>query len=150
MDNQSDNKKYIFGSLFLLVNKLQAKGDQWLAGKEGMTLRQWFLTAMIMYSGERTPALGEVADLMGTSHQNAKQVANKLEKNGFIEFSKDMKDRRVLRLTLTKKSTEFWKEQEGESNEFLTNLFYDLTEEELAVTKRVINKMITSLENLNK
>lgn len=130
--NSMDKQQYIFGNIFLLANKLQVKGDQFLA-QDDMTLRQWFLTVMILRFKDKHPTLGEVSELMGSSHQNVKQLALKLQEKEFLKIEKDPLDGRAIRLKLTQKSREYWKAREEEGNQFIKDLFQDLTEEEINV-----------------
>jgi Transcriptional regulators len=87
---------------FFWSNKFQVIGDQYL-GREGITTKQWFLTAMISQFGDKAPTLSEVGELMGSSRQNVKQLALKLEEKGFLTIEKDEQDSRALRLRLTEK-----------------------------------------------
>ncbi|WP_280770822.1 MarR family winged helix-turn-helix transcriptional regulator [Salipaludibacillus daqingensis] len=146
MDNRTKKEAYLFGSFFFLANKLQMKGDEFLGDENGMTLRQWFLTVMILQFDKHKPTLGEVAKLMGTSHQNTKQLANKLKENGFLTFQKDEKDGRVLRLCLTEKSDAYWKGREKDGNHFIHHLFGDVSDEEMQTTMNVFEKLLTTLE----
>lgn len=141
-----DEQKYIFGALFILANKLQVKGDQMLED-DGMTLRQWFLTVMILQFKDRPPTLTEVANLMGTSHQNVKQIAKKLEEKNFLTFIKDEKDGRILRLQLTELSRNYWNKREQDGDHFIEKLFEHVTDEEIKTIVAVFNKLFQSLEN---
>ncbi|QUH27057.1 MarR family winged helix-turn-helix transcriptional regulator [Serpentinicella alkaliphila] len=123
-------QKQIFGGLFLISNKLQVILDKSLAMHD-MTAKQWFLTAVIEEFFESPPTLSEVAKIIGSSRQNIKQIALKLEEKGFLNLEKDEKDKRAIRLRLTNKSYEFWKGLQDESNKFLEELFIDLNQEEL-------------------
>lgn len=140
-----DKQKYIFGSLFLLANKLQVIGDQFLA-KDGMTIKQWFLTVMISQFPGGSPTLGEVAQLMGSSHQNVKQLAIKLHEKGFLEIEKDSQDGRAIRLKLTEKSYLYWQNRDLEGINFVKELFKDLTEEELKTTYNSFKKIFERIE----
>lgn len=123
-------QKQIFGGLFLLSNKLQVILDKSLAIHD-MTAKQWFLTAVIEEFFDSPPTLSEVAKIIGSSRQNIKQIALKLEEKGFLSLEKDEKDKRAIRLRLTNKSHEFWTGLQDESNKFLEELFIDLNTEEL-------------------
>ncbi|RQD69985.1 MAG: MarR family transcriptional regulator [Tindallia sp. MSAO_Bac2] len=145
-DSSLDDKKFIFGSIFLLSNRLQALGDQTLA-EDDMTLRQWFLTVMILQFDERQgPTLGDVARLMGTSHQNVKQMALKLQQKEFLVFEKDESDGRVLRLKLTEKSKDYWKGKEAEQNQFLEKLYKNVSDEEVKMTVSLFKKLFQAVE----
>jgi len=149
MDNASllDKQKYIFGGLFLIANKLQVVGDQYL-GKDGMTIKQWFLTVMISQFGDSPPTLSEVAELMGSSRQNVKQLALKLEKKSFLCIEKDEQDARALRLKLTEKSNTYWRKREKEDNRFITELFKEFSEDEINVMHSAFKKLIDKIEKM--
>jgi MarR family transcriptional regulator, transcriptional regulator for hemolysin len=144
-----DKQKFIFGSLFLLANRLQVIGDQYL-GRDGITTKQWFLTAIISQFQDSPPTLSEVADLMGSSRQNVKQLALKLEEKGFIKMEKDDKDARALRLKLTDNFKTFWQSREGQDDEFIKELFTNLSEEEINDMFSSFNKLLKNIENIEK
>ncbi len=96
-----DKRYHIFGMLFLLSNKLETLGNNFLGE---LTTKQWFFMLILMNFFKEPPTLSELALEMGTSHQNAKQIAIKLEEKGFLVVKKDTKDKRVLRLTPTNKN----------------------------------------------
>lgn len=67
------------------------------------------------------PTLSELALEIGTSHQNAKQIAIKLEEKGFLVVKKDTKDKRVLRLTPTNKIEKYVKLRKDKDHFLLRN-----------------------------
>lgn len=123
-----NKKQFIFGSLFLLANRLQVIGDRW---DTDITMKQWFLIVMIAQFGDTPPKLSEVAEFMGSSRQNVKQLALKLKQRGFVNIQKDEIDSRVIRLKLTEECTTFFKSREDRENYFLEELYKDFSEEEL-------------------
>ncbi|MEN1761327.1 MarR family winged helix-turn-helix transcriptional regulator [Anoxynatronum sibiricum] len=142
-------QQYIFGSLFLLSNKLQVIGDQFLV-QDGMTIRQWFLTVMILqFDQDPGPTLGEVARLMETSHQNVKQLALKLQEKGFLTIEKDAQDGRAIRLQLTEKSREYWKAKEPVQDLFLQKLFAGITPDEITSTCETFQKLFHNMDGWN-
>jgi DNA-binding MarR family transcriptional regulator len=134
-----DKQKFIFVSIHLLSNKLQVIGDHVLGDE--MTIRQWLLTAAIAQFGENPPVLGQVAELMGSSHQNVKQLALKLQQKGLLIIQKDGKDLRATRLILTGKSSSFWERRQSEVKEFLQELFKCLNQEEVDSLNNSLNKL---------
>lgn len=126
--NKLEEIKFIFGSLFVLANKMQAIGDKYL---EEITAKQWLLLVTVSQFEENPPTLGQVATFMGTSHQNAKQIALKLENKGFINIEKDLRDSRALRLSITSACKAYFKEREGKDTLFLEELFKSLNHEEV-------------------
>ncbi|AET69135.1 transcriptional regulator [Desulfosporosinus orientis DSM 765] len=147
--NRLDKEKFIFGSLFLLANKMQVNGDKYLA-EDDMTLRQWFLTISILQFGDHPPTLNEVAEKMGSTRQNVKQLVTKLLEKGFITVEKDAADARAMRLKLTDKSESFWEGREEKDRRFITDLFKDLTNSELNVMCEGLNKLLDTIKGMNR
>lgn len=145
----TDKQKYIFGSIFLLANRLQVLGDQYL-GRDDITTKQWFLNAMIAQFGDTPPTLSEVAELMGSSRQNVKQLALKLEEKGFLEIRKDELDARALRLKLTEKSRLFWEKREKQDDEYIEDLFMGFSPEEIDVVYRCFGKLFDKIDKIEK
>lgn len=144
-----DKQRYVFGSLFLLANKLQVIGDQYL-GKDDMTTKQWFLTVMISQFRDNPPTLSEVAELMGSSRQNVKQLALKLEEKEFLKIEKDEQDARAIRLKLTEKSQAFWEKRQDQDNQFIMDLFSSFSEEEMNIMTNSIGKLTEKIEEMGK
>ncbi len=143
-----DKKNFVFGSIFLLANKLQVLGDSHLA-EDDMTIKQWFLTSAILQFVGESPTLTEVANLMGNSHQNVKQLALKLQEKGFLVLEKDKKDGRVLRLTITEKNHVFWKDREDRDQTFIDQLFRDLSCDEINAIYTGFNNMLANIHRMN-
>jgi len=131
--------------IFLLANKLQVIGDFHLAD-DGITTKQWFLILIISQFKEKPPMITDVANLMGTSRQNVKQLALKLEEKGFLNIEKDKEDSRTLRLKLTEKNQWFWEKREEKDRNFVTNLFKSLSVEELDIMCQGFSKLLNEIE----
>ncbi|MCX7749851.1 MAG: MarR family transcriptional regulator [Clostridia bacterium] len=144
-----EKQKFIFGSLFLLANKLQVIGDQYL-GKDDMTTKQWFLTIMISQFGDNYPTLSEVAKLIGSSRQNVKQLALKLQEKDFLRIEKDEDDARATRLKLTEKCRQFWEKRQHQDDEFLSELFKNFTQEEIDILCSGFNKLFEKIKHIEK
>nr|WP_307904181.1 MarR family transcriptional regulator [Clostridium botulinum] len=123
-----DKRYHVFGMLFLLSNKLEALGNNFLGE---LTTKQWFFMLILMNFFKEPPTLSELALEMGTSHQNAKQIAIKLEEKGFLVVKKDTKDKRVLRLTPTNKIEKYVKLRKDKDHFFIEKFFNVLTKEEV-------------------
>lgn len=74
----------LFARLFAIANNLQAIGDRHL-GK--LTTKQWFLIACVGYFEPGQPSLSDLVPVVGSSRQNIKQLALKLEQQGLPEHS---------------------------------------------------------------
>ncbi|KJS85275.1 MAG: hypothetical protein JM58_08840 [Peptococcaceae bacterium BICA1-8] len=149
MDNNDnlEKQKYIFGSIFLLSNKLQVIMDRDLASYD-LTAKQWFLTAIMEEFFKSPPTLSELAEAMGSTHQNVKQIALKLQNKNLLEMQKDEEDRRATRLKLTEKSYAFWEKRQEQSKDLLKEFFEDLSEEELNIMCYGLNKLYEKLLKL--
>ena len=73
---------YLLGLLSAFQNRFQASADGIM--KE-ISWKQFFAVICINMCKE-PPTLKELSDIVGSSHQNMKQILIKLEKKGFIEF----------------------------------------------------------------
>ncbi|MCS4521864.1 MarR family transcriptional regulator [Clostridium botulinum] len=91
------------------------------------------------------PTLSELALEIGTSHQNAKQIAIKLEEKGFLVVKKDTKDKRVLRLTPTNKIEKYVKLRKDKDHFFIEKFFNVLTKEEV---KNIYESFTKLLDNI--
>ncbi|NFD77255.1 MarR family transcriptional regulator [Clostridium botulinum] len=137
-----DKRYHIFGMLFLLSNKLETLGNNFLGE---LTTKQWFFMLILMNFFKEPPTLSELALEMGTSHQNAKQIAIKLEEKGFLVVKKDTKDKRVLRLTPTNKIEKYVKLRKDKDHFFIEKFFNVLTKEEV---KNIYGSFTKLLDNI--
>lgn len=140
-------QKYIFGSIFYLRNKLQIIIDKGLAS-DGITTKQWFLMAVMGEFFDTPPTLKELAEAMGSSHQNVKQIALKLEKKGFLQMEKDQQDGRAIRIRLTDKCDAFWANRQEEDTRFFVELYREFSEEEIIALYLGLKKLTSKVEAL--
>ena len=91
----------------------------------------------------------EAAKEMGSSHQNVKQVALKLEQKGLLILEKDKRDARTTRLKLTNDSYDFWNMIKCEGIEFTKMLFKEIDKEELTIVRRVMEKMLLNINEID-
>jgi DNA-binding MarR family transcriptional regulator len=148
--NRRDNKEVIddiddvFTKIFLLSLKMENIGNKALK-KDQLTIKQFLLIASIE-SFEHPPSIKEVADMVSTSHQNVKEIADRLEKRGFIKIEKDEKDKRILRLKTTEKNAQYWASRLDEHEDVIFALFNPFSDEEIRTFKVLINKFLNHLE----
>ena len=147
--NEVEDKQFVFGTLFVLTNKLQTLLDRTLSDYN-MTAKQWFLSTVIESLFDSPPTLKEVADVMGYSHQNVKQVALKLQQKEFLKIERDKYDGRAIRLELTEKSYLFWEKMQKSGEKFLTDVYKDLNHEELVVLRKSITKILINLQDMER
>jgi len=143
-----DDRKYLFGSIFILSNRMDTLLQREF-NRFDITTKQWFLSVIIDNLFDNPPTMKEAAKEMGSSHQNVKQVALKLEQKGLLILEKDKKDARATRLKLTDDSYDFWNMIKCEGNEFTKTLFKDIDKEEMAVARSVIQKMLLNINEMD-
>lgn len=117
-----EDQTFVFGSLFLTANLLETLLDRAFA-PHGITVKQWLLLITITSLFREPPTVKQVAEAMGTSHQNVKQVALNLEKGGFLRLLKDEHDARVTRLVTTEKCRTFGEETSQAGSAFMEEAF---------------------------
>lgn len=126
-----DDKRALFGLFFAFGNRLQAAGDTFY---EEITCKQFFLLICLGLFQKAPPTLKELADVMGSSHQNVKQIVNKLVQNGFVRTFSDEKDKRKIRVMMTGKMEQFAEKYRDQENAFMEKLYEGITGEEVSKT----------------
>ncbi len=143
---QNIDKRYrIFGMIFLLSTKLETIGNTFLGE---LTTKQWFLMLILTNFFETPPTLSELANKMGTSHQNTKQLAIKLQEKKFLSIQKDEQDNRVLRIVPTKKIEEYVKTRQYKDYKFIEDFFKVLTKKEIEELDEILFKLIDNIRNM--
>ena len=94
---------FLLGLLSAFENRFQAVADS--AMKE-ISWKQFFAVICINLCKDK-PTVKELAEIMGSSHQNVKQILLKLEKKGFVHITVDESDKRKQRIELTDYCREF-------------------------------------------
>ena len=94
---------FLLGLLSAFDNRFQAMADRTMGE---ITWKQFFAIICVNLCKE-SPTIMEIAEIMGSSHQNVKQILLKLEKKGFVKLVVDEKDKRKQRIVLTDYCREF-------------------------------------------
>lgn len=145
--DQIPDSQFIFGALLVVANKMDTLLERTLI-KHNVTSKQWFLLLVLFNLFEKPPTIKEVAKEMGSSHQNVKQVALKLEEKGMLKLEKDKKDLRATRLILTEKSYEFWKEIEKDGKKFMDAFYNGIEKDEFQNTRLFISALMFNLSEM--
>ena len=109
--------------------------------------KQFFAIICIELCKEQ-PTIKELAEIMGSSHQNVKQILLKLEKKGFVDIAIDQADKRKQRVYLTEKCRAFCEGNNDHSIKIMTAMFDGLSEEQIKVTIQTIIKMEDNLKSI--
>jgi len=141
------DQKFVFGSVQIVANKMNTLLERELKEYD-ITSKQWFLTVVIENSFDKPPTIKEAAKAMGSSHQNVKQVALKLEQKGLVSLEKDKRDARVTRIKLTEQSYKFSETLQAQAAIFTGNLFMGISEDEMSKARTVLYKMMSNLAQM--
>ncbi len=144
-----ENTQFIFGAVMVVGNRMDTLLERELS-KFNITSKQWFLSVSVASLFEYPPTMKEAAREMGTSYQNVKQLALKLQDKKLLQLKKDVKDARITRLHLTKESEAFWLKTSSEGMKFTQDLFAGITAEELALTRNTLAKMMDNMSEMEK
>ena len=133
---------FLIGLLSAFENRFQAVADN--AMKE-ISWKQFFAIICINMC-KTSPTVKELAEIMGSSHQNVKQILLKLEKKGFVRIEEDELDKRKQRIGLTDACREFCEKNDEKSISIMKRLFDGVSEEQLQVTIQTIIQIEDNLK----
>ncbi len=137
----------IFGLLLIISNKMNTLLEREFKEFD-VTTKQWFLSETINSLFDFPPTLKEAANAMGSSHQNVKQVAVKLESKGLLALEKDKKDARVTRLRMTEKSYDFWKQTDPKGAIFREKMFKEIDTNDITKIRHFLEKLLSNLADI--
>lgn len=125
---------YLLGLISAFENRFQALADNMM---QEISWKQFFAIICINMCKE-PPTLRELSDVLGSSHQNVKQILLKLEKKGFIAFIADDSDKRKQRIILTDKCRRFCAENNDASVAIMTKMFEGVSDKDINTTIKTI------------
>ena len=138
---------FLLGLLSAFDNRYQAAADAFF--KE-ITWKQFFAIICINLCRE-APTINELSDVMGSSHQNVKQILLRLEKKGFVSTIADAKDKRKQRIIVTDEARTFLEKNDnnGQQSQYIIGrIFEGIDEKSLMGTIQTIMKMERNLSKL--
>jgi DNA-binding MarR family transcriptional regulator len=146
-DVDMPKKSFIYAAIHFLSNQLQTIGDK-LDPK--ISSKQWFVLAVVDKFKDTPPNIGDVAEVLGTSRQNVKKMANILEKQGFLKLEKDKNDLRTIRLFLTEQCYDYFQSRESLEIEYIERIFSGMDDEMLTKLSSGMLKLIENIDALIK
>ena len=144
---QMPPQAFLLGLLSAFDNRYQAAADKYF---KDITWKQFFAIICINLCKE-APTLNDLSEVMGSSHQNVKQILLKLESKGFVSMLTDDKDKRKQRFIVTDKCRKFLEENDNQSRnseKIIMSIFEGIDEESLKVTIETIIKMERNLSKI--
>lgn len=142
-----ETKEYLFGSIFLLSNKLQALGDNYL---QKITLKQWFLLVMVQHLGKDQLSITQVAAFIGSTRQNVRKMLEVLAAKGYVQLTVNPQDKRNLAVSLTEQTHLFFKEFDDKGTAFLEQFFSGISLELLENSRQTFEALFQNMERMEK
>lgn len=136
---------FFVGQVTAFANRLQTAGDGFF---EEISWKQFFLLICLKMF-ETPPTIKELSDLVGSTHQNVKQLLLKLERAGFVQFVVDEADKRKQRILMTQKVKEFDDVYAEPSELFMKQLYRGVDMQKLQVTIETLMQLDDNLKKLD-
>ena len=134
---------FLLGLLSAFENRYQTVADSFFSE---ITWKQFFAIICINLCREN-PTINELSDIMASSHQNVKQILNKLEKKGYVQMVSDDKDKRKQRIKVTEKTNAFCKAHDEGSQIIVKKIFEGIDEKDIETVIKTLLKMEKNLED---
>lgn len=133
---------FLLGLLSAFENRFQAVADSTM--KE-ISWKQFFAVICVNLCKDK-PTVKELAEIMGSSHQNVKQILLKLENKGFVDITVDENDKRKQRIELTEYCRDFCAKNNEMSANIMKKMFEGISDEQLQMTIQTIIQMEDNLK----
>lgn len=143
-DTTENEKKAIFSTLFIAVNKLQTLFDNHIPE---ISLKQFMLLSIVRQSNEQL-TFTQLGNMLGCSRQNIKKLADVLMKKGFVDIRQSPCDSRAMCICPTEKVTDYFQNEFLQYQEELKYLFEVYTDEEIETLFTLLSKLYAGIENL--
>ena len=137
-----ESSYFLIGLLSAFENRFQAVADNAI---KVISWKQFFAVICINMCKEK-PTVKELAEIMGSSHQNVKQILLKLEKKGFVQITTDEKDKRKQRIELTDYCRKFCAKNDAMSAMAIGKMFEGISQEQLQATIQTIVQIEDNLK----
>lgn len=147
MDTINLNK--ISDCLFNMVLELHKKTfnqDQLI---KGICMPPSHVKVIFALSHRGSCSLSHLASHIGVSKPNLTPIIDKLIQDGFVNRYEDPNDRRILRVELTEKATDFHKLQTQKFKDMLSKKLSTLDIDDLSVLENSLSEVTNILAKLN-
>lgn len=128
--------------------KLSGRNEVKISGIEKKTDKYPSFSIICINLCKDKPTVKELADIMGSSHQNVKQILLKLEKKGFVSIAVDENDKRKQRIELTDYCRDFCSKNDEMATNIMKKMFAGVSEEQLQVTIQTIIQIENNLKEI--
>ncbi len=139
-----ESSYFLLGLLSAFDNRFQALADSMM--KE-VSWKQFFTIICINLCKDK-PTIKELSDIMGSSHQNVKQILLKLKKKGFVNITADENDKRKQRIEITDYCRDFCNKNDEVSRNIIKKMFDGISEQQLQFTIQTIIQIEDNLKEI--
>ncbi len=109
----------------------------------GITSPQIMVLRCILYEPK---TIGQISNAVHLSYSTVSGIIDRLEREGFVQRTRDLDDRRVVWINKTEKFEEIKKQVPFFQEEYYAQMFQDLSEEEVNNIVSSLRLLITQLE----
>ena len=141
-----DSSYFLLGLLSAFENRFQAIAD---SAMEEISWKQFFAIICIELCREK-PTVKELAEIMGSSHQNVKQILLKLERKGFVSIAIDETDKRKQRIELTDYCRDFCAKNNDTARGIMQKMFAGVSEKQLQLTIGTVMQIEENLKSISR
>lgn len=145
--DKTEKEEYIIGSISLLSNKITLFGDTIFPD---ITFKQWFLLMMISKMELQDKNLNSIAEVVGTTRQNVKKMLVPLESKGYVVIGKSKNDARALNVELTKKTYQYFDDNNEPTACEADKLFSSFSVTEIDSLVNTLKKLLRCFETYGK
>lgn len=111
---------------------------------QGITRTQWI--ALYYLSISEYINQSELADTMNVEKSTMARLIDRMEKEGYVKREKHESDRRITYIRLTDVGRQRNKDLMPFGEDFNNTIIRDITEEDLDIFKKVLNKLVENAE----
>ena len=133
---------FLLGLLSAFENRFQAMADKMI----GEISWKQFFAIICLNMCKEDPTINDLSEILGSSHQNVKQILLKLEAKDFIAFKADKKDKRKQRIVLTEKCKEFCNRNDNVGRNVMEKMFAGIPEKDITKTIQTIMKIESNMK----
>ncbi len=105
------------------------------------------LLAIVFIYRRENVNMSEVAEYINAPLNTVTGVINRLEKKQIVERKRDLKDKRVVNISLTSKGKELYEKEKKEIIYYVKEIYKTLTEEEKSLIMSIAGKVISVLKS---
>jgi DNA-binding MarR family transcriptional regulator len=135
-----DDRVDLFRLLVALGIRMRSLMDRQLA-PDGLTTQQAVVLTMVE-TADRPLSVADVSRLLGTTHQNTRQIVEALIRKGLLTAELDERDRRSRRLALTSRVAEVFEGRDADDRRTVREWTAALDDEQAALAVELLARLL--------